>query len=95
MQKRYYLSQTDKKLAGVCGGLAEYFDVDPLLVRIGMLVLTFCGGGGLLLYIVLALLAPKGPNGTPTRMNNLNSNNYSSSNNGSQSTYGGSHYDKG
>ena len=81
MQKRFYLSQTDKKIAGVCGGLAEYFDVDPLLVRIGMLFLTFCIGGGLLLYIVIALLAPKGPGGAPTRMNNLN-NNYSSSNNG-------------
>ncbi len=96
MAKRFYLSQTDKKIAGVCGGLAEYFDIDPLIVRVAVLFLTFCVGGGLLLYIVLALLAPKGPGGAPTRMNNLNSNNYSSSNNDSRSDYGGgSHYDRG
>ena len=58
-QKRYHLSSTDKKLAGVCGGLAEYFDIDSLLVRIGFLVLVFGYGTGVLLYILLWLLAPK------------------------------------
>ena len=46
-QKRFHLSSTDKKLAGVCGGLAEQFGIDSLLVRAGFLVL----------YIVLWLLA--------------------------------------
>ena len=67
MAKVFHLSQTDKKIAGVCGGLAEYFDIDSLLVRIGMLVLVFGYGCGLLLYIVLALLAPKGPMGPSRR----------------------------
>ena len=58
-QKRFYLSATDKKIGGVCGGLAEYFEIDPLLVRIAFLVFTFCIGGGLLCYIILWLLAPK------------------------------------
>ncbi len=58
-QKRFYLSSTDKKIGGVCGGLAEYFEIDPLLVRIAFLILTFCIGGGLLFYLVLWLLAPK------------------------------------
>ena len=62
-QKRFYLSQTDKKIAGVCGGLAEYFDVDPLIVRVAFLILTFCIGGGLMAYLVLWLLAPKENNG--------------------------------
>ena len=62
-QKRYHLSQTDKKIAGVCGGLAEYFDVDPLIVRVGFLILTFCIGGGLMAYLILWLLAPKESNG--------------------------------
>ena len=58
-QKRFYLSQTDKKLGGVCGGLADYFDVDPLLVRIAFVILFFGYGSGLLVYILLWLLAPK------------------------------------
>ena len=60
-QKRYHLSQTDKKLGGVCGGLAEYFDVDPLLVRIAFIILFLGYGSGLLVYILLWLLAPKNP----------------------------------
>ena len=58
-QKRFYLSQTDKKLGGVCGGIAEYFDVDPLLVRIAFIILFLGYGSGLLVYILLWLLAPK------------------------------------
>lgn len=60
-QKRYHLSQTDKKLGGVCGGIAEYFDVDPLLVRIAFIILFLGYGSGLLVYILLWLLAPKSP----------------------------------
>ena len=60
-QKRYHLSQTDKKLGGVCGGIAEYFDVDPLLVRIAFIILSLGYGSGLLVYILLWLLAPKSP----------------------------------
>jgi len=58
-EKRFYLSETDKKIGGVCGGIAEYFNIDALLVRIGFLFLMFGMGGGLLLYILLWLLAPK------------------------------------
>ena len=60
MTKKFYLSQTDKKIGGVCGGLAEYFDIDPLLIRIGFLVLVFGFGTGVLAYLVIWLLAPKG-----------------------------------
>lgn len=60
-EKRFYLSQTDKKIGGVCGGLAEYFAVDSLLVRIGFLVLFLGWGVGLLAYILLWILAPKSP----------------------------------
>ena len=61
MEKRYYLSTTDKKIGGVCGGLAEYFDIDALLVRLLFVFLTFSLGGGLLLYLLLWILAPKRP----------------------------------
>ncbi len=58
-ERRFYLSSTEKKIGGVCGGLAEYFGLDPLLVRVAFLVLFFGWGCGLLLYLLLWLLAPK------------------------------------
>lgn len=59
--KRLYKSNTDKRVWGVCGGLAEYFKVDPILVRILFVVLTLAGGPGLLLYLVLGLVMPEAP----------------------------------
>ncbi len=60
-EKKFYLSSTDKKIGGVCGGIAEYFNIDPLLVRVGFLFLVFGLGTGVLLYLLLWLLAPKSP----------------------------------
>ena len=59
--KRFYLSQTDKKIGGVCGGLAEYFNIDPLIVRVAFLMAFFGFGCGLIAYIVLWILAPRAP----------------------------------
>lgn len=56
--KRFTRSSTDKVLAGVCGGLGAYFELDPTVFRIIFVVATFFGGFGLLLYIILALLVP-------------------------------------
>lgn len=61
MEKKYYLSTTDKKIGGVCGGLAEYFEIDSLLVRLLFVVLFLSFGCGLLLYLLLWILAPKRP----------------------------------
>jgi len=58
-QKRFYLSETDKKIAGVCGGLAEYLNIDSLLVRVAFILFLFSFGGGLIAYVVLWLCAPK------------------------------------
>ncbi len=58
MQKRFYLSSSDKKIAGVCGGIGEYFDIDSLLVRVGFVLLAFGLGGGIMAYLLLWLLAP-------------------------------------
>ena len=58
-QKRFYLSETDKKIAGVCGGLAEYLNIDSLLVRVAFIIFLFSFGGGLIAYVVLWLCAPK------------------------------------
>ena len=48
----------DRKIAGVCGGLAEYFDVDPTLVRLLFVVFALAGGPGLLVYLVMAIVMP-------------------------------------
>lgn len=61
MEKRFYLSTTDKKIGGVCGGLAEYFGVDPLLVRLAFFLVVWFAGVGLLAYLLLWILAPKHP----------------------------------
>lgn len=60
MEKRLHRSLTDKKLAGVCGGLAEYLGWDPTLVRLLWVVLTLLGGSGVLIYLVLWIVMPEG-----------------------------------
>lgn len=59
MEKKFYLSSTDKKIAGVCGGIAEYFNIDSLIVRVIFVVLALGGSLGFWAYILLWLLAPK------------------------------------
>ena len=61
MQKKLYKSTTDKKLDGVCGGFAKYFDIDSTLIRVGWLLFTLLGGSGLLAYIVCAIIIPQEP----------------------------------
>ncbi|MDO4309408.1 MAG: PspC domain-containing protein [Prevotella sp.] len=60
--KRFYLSSNDRKIGGVCGGLAEYFDIDPLIVRIAVFALIWCGTVGIWLYLLIWLLAPRNYN---------------------------------
>lgn len=57
--KKLYLSDTDKKLFGVCGGIAEYFGIDSTLVRVGYILLVFAFGTGILAYFLCALCMPK------------------------------------
>lgn len=58
MSKRLFRSSLDKQLGGVCGGLADFFDLDPSLVRIGAILLLFVGGTGFLAYLVAWLVIP-------------------------------------
>ena len=60
-EKKLYKSSTDKKLAGVCGGIAEYFNIDSTLVRLGWVVFSLLGGSGLLAYIIAAIIMPSRP----------------------------------
>ncbi len=61
MTKRLYRSRTDKMIGGVAGGLAEYFDVDPVFIRIAFVLLLFLSGIGFIAYILLWILVPKTP----------------------------------
>jgi len=59
--KRLTRSSTDKKIGGVCAGLAAYFDIDATIVRIVWLIAVLFGGTGLLLYIILWIVLPLAP----------------------------------
>ena len=61
MTKRLYKSNRSKMLDGVCGGIAEYFDIDPTLVRLGWVLFCALGGSGVLAYIVAAIIIPRSP----------------------------------
>ena len=61
MRKRLYRSRRDVMIAGVCGGIAEYFDVDPTIVRLIAVVLILGWGSGLLAYLIAVLVIPKNP----------------------------------
>ena len=58
MKKRLYKSSTDKKVCGVCGGIANYFDVDPTVIRLIWVIFTLGGGSGLIAYIIAAIIMP-------------------------------------
>lgn len=57
--KKLYRSDENKMLAGVCGGIAEYFGIDPTLIRLAWVVFSLLGGSGLLAYILAAIIIPR------------------------------------
>ncbi|MGD9093625.1 MAG: PspC domain-containing protein [Anaerolineales bacterium] len=59
--KRLYRSETDRWLLGVCGGIAEYFNLDPIIIRILFIIFAMVFGGGILLYLILWLIIPMRP----------------------------------
>lgn len=59
MEKRLYKSNTDKKLDGVCAGIANYFNIDPTLIRLAWVIFTLAGGCGLIAYIIAAIIMPR------------------------------------
>jgi len=60
--KKLYRSEYDRKVAGVCGGIGEYFDVDSSLIRLLWLIMVLLGGAGVIAYIVGMIIIPKNPN---------------------------------
>ena len=62
-KKKLYKSESDKKLCGVCSGIAKYFSLDPTLVRLALVVFCLLGGSGILAYIIFAIIMPDEPTG--------------------------------
>lgn len=56
--KKLYKSNVEKKICGVCGGIAEYFNLDPTIVRLIFVILGLWSGAGVIFYIIAALLMP-------------------------------------
>ena len=61
MKKRLYKSNDNRMIDGVCGGIAEYFDIDPTLARIGWILFCAAGGSGFVAYLIAALIIPRKP----------------------------------
>ncbi len=72
-RKKLYLSDTDKKIAGVCGGIAEYLEVDSTVVRLLWVVFTILSFGlGILAYLAAWLVIPRRPSGNSSRKSRPN-----------------------
>ena len=67
MHKRLYRSNTNRVIAGVCGGIAEYFNIDPIIIRVIAVALLLAGSAGLWAYIILWIVVPKNPGVPETR----------------------------
>lgn len=61
IKRKLYRSREDRIITGVCGGLGEYFTVDPILIRLVFVLLAIMGGHGILLYLLLAIIVPVQP----------------------------------
>ena len=59
MGKRLYRDPSNQMLAGVCSGIANYFNLDPTLIRLGWVLFSFAFGSGILAYIICAIIIPK------------------------------------
>ena len=59
--RKLYRSKTNRQIAGVCGGLAEYFNVDAILIRVLFVLLAVLGGSGVVLYVAMWIIVPKQP----------------------------------
>ncbi|NVN94624.1 MAG: PspC domain-containing protein [Bacteroidetes bacterium] len=87
-EKTLYRSFINRRIAGVAGGLAEHFSIDPVIVRIAFVMAALCGGGGLLIYIILWIVIPESSiltfatksTETAETINTETTNNYATSN---------------
>lgn len=59
MKKRLHKSRDNRMIAGICGGLGEYFDIDPTVIRLGWVLFCALGGSGFVAYIIAAIIIPE------------------------------------
>jgi phage shock protein PspC (stress-responsive transcriptional regulator) len=59
--ERLYRSRTDRKIGGVCGGLATYFNIDPVIIRLLFMLFVFLGGSGVIVYVIAWFVIPLEP----------------------------------
>ena len=64
MSKRLYKSRNNSVIGGVCGGIGEYFGIDPTMVRLGLVLFGFMAGSGILAYIIAVFIIPEPPSET-------------------------------
>ena len=83
--KRLYRSAKSKVFGGVAGGIAEYFDIDPIIIRLLFVIIAFAGGGGAIVYLILWIALPLEPI-TPFTMNMGQSESSDAGNSGGQSS---------
>lgn len=62
MEKRLYKSRNNKMISGICGGIAEYLNIDPTIVRLLWIIFSLAGGSGVLAYIICIFVFPDNPN---------------------------------
>ena len=67
MRERLYRSHNERLFLGVAGGLGEWFDIDPSIVRLAFVLFSLAGGAGLIVYIAMAIFVPERPPGVPVR----------------------------
>jgi phage shock protein C len=61
IQKKLYLSDTHRMIGGVCGGIGEYFDIDPTVIRVAWVIFALMGGAGLIAYLIAWIIIPRKP----------------------------------
>ncbi len=57
--KRLYRSSNQRMICGVCGGIAEYFNIDPTIIRLAWVLFSLAGGSGILVYLIAAIIIPE------------------------------------
>ena len=83
--KRLYRSANNKVFGGVAGGIADYFDIDPIIIRLLFVIIAVAGGGGVIVYLILWIALPLEPI-TPFTMNMGSGESFTADNPGDQST---------
>lgn len=86
MKRQLYKSNRNKMLAGVCGGIAEYFDIDATIVRLVFGIVTLFWGTGIIVYILAAFIIPSAQENDPDDVENLKSANIDDENEGGSKT---------